>query len=171
MEKKNKMAPAPRGRLVAVATHNIIILAVLMFLRFQQRNRCTRVCRENAGHILRNRQVLHELTPEQRIYDHHNAYQASPFFLLSVPSTRSFWVRSCRLHGSCNLSLYDHTKQENPAVQLSVSLCNRPSCSCGKVMNSGWCMYQVGDFWELVEHVFDEVIIWPWLMNSQSEKS
>ena len=55
VQKKNKMAPAPRGRLVAVATHNIMILAVLMFLRFWQRNRRTRVRSEYARHILRNR--------------------------------------------------------------------------------------------------------------------
>ena len=54
------MAPAPRGRLVAVATHNIIILAALMFLRFRQRNRRTRVRSEYARHILRNRHILGE---------------------------------------------------------------------------------------------------------------
>ena len=39
---------------------------------------------------------------------------------------------------------------------------------------SGWCrasMFQVGDFWELAKHVFDEVITRPWLLNSQSEQS
>ena len=59
-KKKKKMAPAPRGRLVAVATHNIIILADLMFLRFRQRNRRTRVRSEYARHILRNRHILGE---------------------------------------------------------------------------------------------------------------
>ena len=73
------MAPAPRGRLVAVAKHNIIILAVLMFLRFRQRNRRTRVRSEYARHILRNRHILgefHQLTPEQRIYDHRSHFES-----------------------------------------------------------------------------------------------
>ena len=62
------MAPAPRGRLSAVAKHNISILTVLMFLRFRQRNRRTRVRREYARQFLRNRHVLggfHQLTPKK----------------------------------------------------------------------------------------------------------
>ena len=76
-----------RGRLVAVATHNVMILAVLMFLRFRQRNRRTRIRSEYARHILRNRHIscilgeFHQLTPEQRIYDHHfhfESYRINP---------------------------------------------------------------------------------------------
>ena len=52
VEKKNEMAPTPRGRFAAVATHNIIILAVLMILRFRQRNRNTRMVSKSCEHCL-----------------------------------------------------------------------------------------------------------------------